>query len=209
MQRHLQKMGALLRLAGHVLEKERLEPRTCIEGYLADWTKFQKVGSSDSDPLTRLCGAYLVADMDRGVLIRSGEYFTGFVLWWKGHVKGLKTISQWVSTFYYSYPDKSVKHKSPARLGTFQQIVQLCGIGFDLKKRKDITALFEWDEAEVKWLETLSGKYQDLDHRKCNHLAYLLECIYAVAIKPGDNISSNPSCEWELRLYSDQNKPKK
>ena len=97
-----------------MLEKERLEQRTCNEGYLADWTKFQKVGSSDSDLLTRLCGAYLVADMDRGVLICSGESFTGFVLRWKAHVKGSKTISQWVSTFYYSYPDESVNHKSPA-----------------------------------------------------------------------------------------------
>jgi hypothetical protein len=34
----------------------------------------------------------------------------------------------------------------------------------------------------------------------------MFETFYAVAIKPSENITENPGCEWQLQMYSSKNK---
>ena len=41
------------------------------------------------------------------------------------------------------------------------------------------------------------------DERKYKHLTYLFEAVYGVAIAPINNITKNPTGEWELRYFGE------
>ena len=83
-------------------------------------------------------------------------------------------------------------------------IHQRVGIGMDRNNMDEILSLFDWSEEEEKQLRMLPWKssYKDsLANRKYRHLCYLFEAVYAIALKPSDNITQNPTGEWELKYY--------
>jgi hypothetical protein len=41
-----------------------------------------------------------------------------------------------------------------------------------------------------------------LDWKKHRNVCYMFGLFFAVAMKESDNITQNPTCEWQLQLYS-------
>lgn len=135
-----------------------------------------------------------------------GETVATFQGRWAGHTDAsqLKTKESLGSTFYLSYPHETAISRSTDRLGTFQQLKQCVGIGFERSKKNELVSLFEWDSLELQKLQSLTSTDAILD-RQYRHLAYLCEAAYAVAIKPEDNLSGNPTCEWQLGYFGNSN----
>ena len=111
------------------------------------------------------------------------------------------------SVLYQSYPndncdDTNLPLKSQMK-GTFLQLEQLMGMGFERQKMKEVVSLFDWDEEEEHELGLLKGinTRDTLNDKKYRHLCYLSESAYALAVSDTMNISSNPGFEWQLRYY--------
>ena len=106
---------------------------------------------------------YIIYDNKQNMFICSGMAEVALLRRWKEHLAGimLSTHVTQASKFYTAYPNntchKNNLRKDDLRLGLFQQLEQLVGIGFDRKHLKDIVDLFECSEAEDKELDILSG----------------------------------------------------
>ena len=73
--------------------------------------------------------------------------------------------------------------------------------------KQQIVDMFEWSETDDCHLNNLKldgGAGGTLQDKKFKHLCYMFETFYALAINPHDNITQNPGCEWQLRLYSNK-----
>jgi hypothetical protein len=44
-----------------------------------------------------------------------------------------------------------------------------------------------------------------LASKKYKHVCFMFELFFAVALEPSKNITNNPTCEWQRRLYSKRN----
>ena len=91
--------------------------------------------------------------------------------------------------------------QSERKVGTFQQLKQAVGIAFKKEKRMRSAALFDWDERELRELEKLSCTTDAtglMVFKQYRHIVYFGECSYGLAVTPGNNVSGNPSCEWQL-----------
>jgi hypothetical protein len=193
-------------LSGHALPKRQLDQRKRHEEYLAPVHNFHE---AIGEELGGLDGSYVVIDIDRQLPCRGGETVATFQGRWAGHmdVSQLKTKESLRSTFYLSYPHETAISRSTDRLGTFQQLKQGVGIGFHKSNKQELVSLFDWDSAELQKLQPLASTSGDaiLDRQYYWHLAYLCEAAYAVAIKPEDNLSGNPTCEWQLHYFGNSN----
>ena len=90
------------------------------------------------------------------------------------------------------------------RLGKFQDLKQLVGIGFQRTNKQNIVDLFVWDyvkENELKALKAAKEDRESIVDKKYCHIVYLCELFYRVMIGLNQNISRNPGCEWKLRYY--------
>ena len=183
----------------HLATGAALETRQADEGFLLLPAKFQKVEGE----YKKMDGSYLVWDIKRNIIIRVGKAEATLLLRWGGHRNGarLGTSASKKSTFYSSYP---LDVESPVKKGSFQDLVQSVGIGFVKDDKQQLVDLFEWTPAEEMELRRLSKKGGNLATKKCRHISCLCECFYAVAVKPSDNLSCNPSCEWQLRYYGNE-----
>ena len=93
----------------------------------------------------------------------------------------------------------------PGRKGVFQDLEQRMGLGMARADRNKVRNLFNWSTLLEEKLNDLSygqDRAAALDWKKYRHLCYMMELFYACAIKDSDNITQNPGCEWQLRLYS-------
>ena len=112
-----------------------------------------------------------------------------------------------MSVLYKSYPSVNcIETNLPSmnnRKGTFQQLEQLMGIGFERIHIEKIVGLFDWDDEENYEISNLKGvnTRDTLTEKKYRHICYLTESVYALAISEMFNISSNPGFEWQLRYY--------
>jgi hypothetical protein len=71
-----------------------------------------------------------------------------------------------------------------------------------------ILRLFNWteiDEAMLTKLQYRSEGGGSLASKKYKHMCFMFELFFAVALQPSKNITNNPTCEWQLRLYSKAN----
>jgi hypothetical protein len=71
-----------------------------------------------------------------------------------------------------------------------------------------ILRLFKWteiDEAMLTQLQYRSEGGGSLASKKYKHMCFMFELFFAVALEPSKNITNNPTCEWQLRLYSKAN----
>ena len=72
---------------------------------------------------------------------------------------------------------------------------------------KEILGLFDWtdeEEDELKKLSWNKSSHPDtMENSKYKHLTYLFEATYAVSIVPSENVTENPTSEWELKYYGD------
>ena len=111
------------------------------------------------------------------------------------------------SKFYSSYPhincDETNRPNQDDKMGTFQQLEQLIGIGMTRDKLTSINELFTWSDEELTGLNNLKGvaSRNTLADKKYKHICYLFELAYALAIESRRNISGNPSCEWQLGYF--------
>ena len=111
------------------------------------------------------------------------------------------------SILYKSYPNDNCEEKNLPpknhRKGTFLQLEQLMGIGFERQNMNEIVSLFSWDEEEKHELSLLKGinTRDTMNDKKYRHLCYLSESAFALAVSDRLNISSNPGFEWQLRYY--------
>jgi hypothetical protein len=68
--------------------------------------------------------------------------------------------------------------------------------------------LFNWteiDEATLTQLPYRSEGGGSLASKKYELVCFMFELFFAVALEPRKNITNNPTCEWQLRLYSKRN----
>ena len=201
----LRRMSTMMVLANVV--GEGLECRGPDEGLLATPNVFQHAVG----PLATSDGIYAVEDMIRNVIFRMGMTIAGMNSCWQGSsgheenskLRNPKTCNK---TFYNLYPHESVAHEVKSWKGTFQDLNQLVGIGFDVSKAKAIVELFDFKEFELEALKRLkmpSGR-DSLVHRQYKHIICLFETAFAMSVEPRRNVSSNPTCEWQLRYYGEE-----
>ena len=123
---------------------------------------------------------------------------------WNSHVNSSYRRSQTekLSKLYSSCPHKD-SAKIDGQLGTFQDLKQLVGIGISQNKKNELVKLFNWESTAIEELKKLkaAGGRDSLIDKKYHCVCYLFEAASALAIAPAKNISSNPTCEWQLRYY--------
>jgi hypothetical protein len=96
------------------------------------------------------------------------------------------------------YPRPGCDKKTQFKRGTFDQLQQRIGVGFDKNQKSSVVDLFDWTPEEESHHSNLSlGKEQGgtLTDKKFKHLCYMFESFYAVALRQEDNITQNPGCE--------------
>lgn len=158
-----------------------------------------------------LDGCYLTADTLRGDIIRSGFAEQGLLRRWKEHHRAsfLNDIGTRERPQYQLFPHETVPvEQAPNRRGTFQQLEQKLGLGMRKCDRARVLQLFSWtsiDEAHLGDLPYGDRRGGTLDFKKYKHICFMFELFFAVALEPSKNITENPTCEWQLRLYSKNN----
>jgi hypothetical protein len=163
------------------------------------------------DEHARLDGCYLAEDTNKKKIIRAGATERGFRNRWSGHARAsrLSDPTNKYRDLYQMYPHKQCAESAPNKRGTFDVLQQRVGLGVGKTDRSTFVNMFQWTDWEEAHLCKL--KYDDnqgstLEFKKYKHLCYLFELFFNVAIEPKDNITQNPTCEWQLRLYSDKTK---
>jgi hypothetical protein len=72
--------------------------------------------------------------------------------------------------------------------------------------RRTVSQLFNWTEIAEAMLTQLPYRSEgggSLASKKYTHACFMMfELFFAVALEPSKNITKNPTCEWQLRLYS-------
>ncbi|MEL7341270.1 MAG: hypothetical protein AAGM67_12370, partial [Bacteroidota bacterium] len=67
-----------------------------------------------------------------------------------------------------------------------------------------IVQLFSWQKIELDHIKKLKLAQDhnggDLS-KQYKHLCYLMKTFFAVAIVPSNNLTMNPTCEWQLKFY--------
>ena len=158
-----------------------------------------------------LDGCYLTLDTLRDILLRAGMAERGKSRRWKEHERAslLKDESTKSRGSYYLYPHQNVpEDQAPNRRGTFQQLQQRSALGIKKTDRSRILELFQWseiDEAHLSKLSYAESGAGTLEFKKYKHLCYMFELFFAVCLEPSKNVTENPTCEWQLRLYSKKN----
>jgi hypothetical protein len=111
--------------------------------------------------------------------------------------------------FYQFYPDESIPDEDvPIKKASFQQLEQRLAVGFAHSDKAALVDLFQWRETDEAYLSKLSyGDNQGgtLVDKKFKHICYMFELFFAICIEPSKNTTQNPTCEWQLRLYSQRN----
>ena len=106
--------------------------------------------------------------------------------------------------FYAAYPHSSVEDKPKDQDGMWEDLEQVVGIGMDYRKRDGIVGLFEWSESDVKHLSKLkkgARNRSDLVSKQYQHLCYMFETFFALAIARSRNLSKSPGCEWQTGYH--------
>jgi len=204
------KLAALMILSKHILEGEALVFRGNTECLLTSKDNF--VMADTDDQWKNQQGAYVACDPCRGVFIRSGTAEVGLVKRWREHINASKrsTPGDKNSVLYSSYchPNTAEVNKPPfkSRKGNFLQLDQMVAVGFNRDKAKCVVSLFNWSDSENKQLNklTIPAIRNTLENRQYKHVCYLIESVYALAIAPTENLSSNPGCEWQLKYYGEK-----
>jgi hypothetical protein len=149
----------------------------------------------------------LAADSKRYSLIRSGMPTQTFGKRWEEHLRASLRAAMvaMYRNFYWYYPHERVAYNVRGRKGTYQSLEQRMGMGVKKQGKHKLLKLFNWKEAVKSHLSQLSlGPHQaeTLGDKHCKHVCYMFELFFAVGVKESENITMNPTCEWQLQLYS-------
>ena len=105
------------------------------------------------------------------------------------------------------YPRQDVAGDVEGRRGSFEDLIQICCMGFERSKTDSILGLFEWTKDENHHLKKLAWRGSNIEgtlkNRQYRHLTYLFELAYTLAIAPAQNRTNNPTGEWELKYFGD------
>jgi hypothetical protein len=164
-------------------------------------SNFPEIEETD-DEVKHLDGCYLFEDQKTRHLIRSGMTTAGFVKRFKEHTRASRLGERGL---YRKYPHDQVTVNATAeKVGSWSQIVQRMALGIKKNNCNRLQTLFPLHEIDLTYLDKLKlpsavGTSGDKHYR---HLCYMFETFYACCIRPSDNITENPGCEWQLGLYS-------
>ena len=194
----------------HILEGIALVLRDNIECLLTSKDNFIMADIDDEQKQQE--GAYVECDPCQGAFIRSRNTEVGLVKRWRQHVSASKrsTLSDKNSLLYssYCYPNTTEVNKPPyrSRNGNFIQLDQTVAVEFKQYKAKYVVSSFNWSDSENKKLNklTVPAIRNTLENRQYKHVCYMIESVYALAIAPSKNLSSNPGCEWQLKYYGEK-----
>jgi hypothetical protein len=180
------------------LQSRALEYATAVESYLNSNNSVFPTVDSDNE---KLDGCYLTLDTARGDLIALGsEHLRA------SHLTDRNTRNR---PQYQFYPHESVgDDEAPNRRGTVSQLQQKMAMGKRKCDADRILRLLNWteiDEAMLTQLPYRSEGGESLASKKYKHVCFMFELFFAVALEPSKNITNNPTCEWQLRMYSKRN----
>jgi hypothetical protein len=191
------------------LQSRALDYATTVESYLNNNNNVFPTVDSDNE---KLDGCYLTLDTVMGHLIRSGFAEQGLGRRWKEHLRAshLTDRNTRDRPQYQFYPHESVgDYEAPNRRGTVSsQLQQKMAMGMRKCDADRILPLFNWTEIDEAMLTQLSYRSEgggSLASKKYKHVCFMFELFFAVALEPSKNITNNPTCEWQLRLYSKRN----
>jgi hypothetical protein len=141
------------------------------------------------------------------ILFRSGMTVQGYGHRWKEHERAslLACVQTMWRNMYRKYPHQRVANTVPDRDGTFQDLQQRMALGVRKSDKKAVTEFFDFSPLDMEKLSKLQyglNQAGTLVDKQYKNICYLFELLYAIAIRPRDNTTQNPGCEWQLRLYS-------
>jgi hypothetical protein len=188
------------------LQSRALKYATPLETILnQDFKVFMEL-DDDTGPMD---GCYIQADTVRQNIVRAGMAEKGFERRAKEHRRAsqLKDLGSQDRMLYQSYPHESVSDElAPNKKGTFGQLELRVALGMRKADKSKILQLFQWTEADkanigkLKYGDNAAGTLVD---RQYKHFCYMCELLFAVSVDPGKNLTSNPTCEWQLQgLFS-------
>jgi hypothetical protein len=78
------------------------------------------------------------------------------------------------------------------------------GLGKGMDCNKVLNLFNRSDQLESRLSKLSFGQDREaaLDWKKYRNVCYMFELFCALVMKESDNITQNPSCEWQLQLYS-------
>ena len=199
----LREIATMAVLAG--LVSDNLEYLGLQDSLLTSNNSMFPVVDEDLGPLV---GCYLAVDGCRNTVIRAGMTESGLASRWKQHQRcsKLKDDTTRNRNFYQYYPDKSIPDEVvPLKRASFQELEQRLALGFSKSDRAAVVDLFQWtdiDEAHLSNLKYGDNQGGHLGDKKFKHICYMFELFFAICIDPARNTTENPTCEWQLRLYS-------
>lgn len=188
------------------LQSRALKYATPLETYLNQDLKVFMELDDDTGPMD---GCYIQADAVRQHIVRAGMAEKGFARRANEHKRAshLKDLGSQDRKLYQYYPHESVSDElAPNKKGTFGQLQLRVAMGMRKADNSKILQLFQWTEADKTNIDGL--KYGDnaagtLPFKQYKHLCYMFELFFAVSVDPGKNLTSNPTCEWQLKgLFS-------
>ena len=159
-------------------------------------------GSTVETGLEKLDGCYLFEDSKRKHLIRSGTTIAGFRNRFKAHERKSRDPDR---ALYHKYPhDTIVGDGTAMKVGTWSQLIQRMALGVKKGDRARLQALLPLHELDLVHLDKLKlpGGVGTSGDKYYKHLCFMFETFYALCIRPSDNTTENPGCEWQLGLYS-------
>jgi hypothetical protein len=198
----LQRACTLLVLANH--HSHCLDNAKTRDSLLnCDWKVYPLI----NEEWNEFNGCYLCCDPMRWIIFRSGMTVQGYGPRWKEHERAslLACVQTMWRNMYRKYPHQRVANTDPDRDGTFQDLQQRMALGVRKSDKKAVTELFDFSPLDMERLSKLQyglNQAGTLVDKQYKNICYLFELLYAIAIRPRDNTTQNPGCEWQLRLYS-------
>jgi hypothetical protein len=206
---HLPRIATLVVLSN--LQAPGVESRKQSESLLDSITSFAPMGdrhSTDEPYYGDLDGCYLHFDVNRLEARRAGQTTAGFAERNKQHLakSKLRSVDDRMKPFYSTYPHPTAEDKPLEPDGTWNDLMQLVGIGMEYDKREKIVELFDWPDSDIKHLNKLkkgARNNDDLVSKQYRHLCYMFETFFALAIARNRNLSSSPGCEWQTGYHGE------
>jgi len=202
----LPKMVAIMIFNGHIIDKGSIGYRNMEDVLLNEPMAFENFDIFGTD--TDLDGVYLLVDKVKNTIIHSLSTDEGISNAYLKHKERslLKEYEHRKDKLCISYPneeceDQSVFSSSEVR-GKFQDLSMRKCIKVDKNNMTSFINLFAWNDLEEINLDSLviNQNKQFLDSKKYKHILCLFEMVYALAIEPSKNISTEPGCAWQTNF---------
>ena len=107
---------------------------------------------------------------------------------------------------YTSYPNDNIlnnEYLSGANVkGTFSALNDEIALVMDPKKMDEYVDLFEWQEDEIKYLNSLKvtmGRYSS-NEKRFLHISNVCNVIYSICVGRNNLITKSPGFDWQRKV---------